>query len=404
MTVSHHDSEPLVSNSVFSIDYLNPGGISVKTREALTRAALQNPVLTEEQWSTYLHASRKETAFSGVAEWRAVRDTTDINASPEWIKWRKRAVGLQKIGIRNVEFDADTNTVHIDTLRVPYPAYQLFADRDASIELRDLSEATGLSLSLITSDNRLIVQHRVSASNAEGKPYNDLYGGTIGASAGGLLDNSPAPEDLSRAHVVSDDFLKDGVLKELSEEIGITPESLTEITLVGLGKDNIKPHHGFMFIARTNLSAAEVHNNEVAAHKNSPTYELDFDESFVDIPATPEAIRTLLCDSRMPPVIGDHVAMFIATGYIQMYQEHGEQAALKWLQETSRGAEENIAELNERVAMYYRNNPSVHEAVPERFMHRSIQPRPFAYSPDYTPEEQGLPDALTELHRLGLVS
>jgi hydroxymethylpyrimidine pyrophosphatase-like HAD family hydrolase len=104
------------------------------------------------------------------------------------------------------------------------------------------------------------------------------------------------------------------------------------------------------------------------------------------------------------PLAPTHAANFLAAGYHMVVEEMGAEGAADWLRSMKQKIVEHQQAINDRVNHYYATTPSSRIKVPERYWGKSHIPErnPEAYSPAYTPEEQGLPSLKSELIRIGL--
>lgn len=128
-----------------------------------------------------------------------------------------------------------------------------------------------------------------------------------------------------------------------------------------------------------------------------------FEEKFVDIEATPQAVETLLTQVHcpLPPT---HAAALVAAGYSLVLQEQGLQAADEWKKRLEQGVSENYQTMNHMVASFYDKHPKALLQVPERFWGKNVPARTtHGYTPAYGPEEQGLPSFEDEMVRTGLI-
>ncbi|QQS20183.1 hypothetical protein IPL85_01890 [Candidatus Saccharibacteria bacterium] len=317
----------------------------------------------------------------------------------------------KKIGFRNLMEDPDNSNLLTGSAQlVPFYMYNRFSSpiyhREA---LGHLSEAAAVTLALVTADNRLILQHRaVSHRNLlDGKMSggNASYNDIPGASAAGWIDAAPkkhGEKDGTPPDVTTESLLG-SVTKEMEEELGLDKKELTGIRLVAMAHDNIKPHTEVLYLAKTRLTFEEVRKHSESSNKNKGLAPEDLDEKFFDIAASPEAIKTLLSEVHcpLPPT---HAAAFLACGYSLMLEKGNKAAADKWLNEAKIGVAQNYTTMDAMVAKYYKTFPGANKLVPERMWNKHVADRNLdAYTPAYTPSEQGLPDLDDELVRVGLV-
>ncbi len=402
-----------IDTPTFSIDIV-PGagddGLSITTRSVLGRNALASGSLdlSPEQLQAYRSAITREGRFNGAADYQALAN--DATASPEdikkaWAAYRNRVKSGKKVGIRNPIFDPTTNEVSFDIVAVPFPTYQQLALTNSSPEVLALAEATGTGAILQTADNRLVLQHRaVEKQNmlTGGKRRgNASYADIPGASVAGMLD--ARLDENGNIAPISTESVAANIKKEATEELGIDDADLVSLKAVGVVHDKVKPHHEVIFLARTNLTAAELDRASRMSKRNNTLSDIDFEEKFFDIEATPEAIFTLLTEvtAPLPPT---HSAAFASAGYAMALERDGAKAADKWRAGLESGIRDNALRINQLVADYYSRFPDAVSIVPERYWKTGAPTRDLTgYLPTYTPEEQGLPNIEDELVRTGLL-
>lgn len=306
-----------------------------------------------------------------------------------------RATG--RVGLRNIR--KQNNTLIVDIKPVDFPTYRLFSKTDASNELRDFSSISSTSMVLVTKDKRLIVQHR--------SPKNSLYGDIPGASVAGYLDGKPyypsrtesKAEKRGKLQPIDTAFVKDNILREANEELGLNIEDFSNLRIVGLTHENTQIHDEFLLYATTSLTAAEMRQKAHTASINSKLSEQEFDEKFVDMPADFASITTLITEVKCP-IPPSHMAGFIAAGYTMIIDEKGQEAADIWKNEMEQKVKQNYQEINQMVAKYYQDRPEELNNIPQGKTPRN----PNGYEPAYLPHEQGLPDVMSELKRVGLIT
>ena len=408
------NKNPLLETSTVRIDYLstNPEGMRVTTRNVLARKALGHSTsLTEEQAVQYRNAVRDEYAFQNRRHnYQEIRDTFGAN-SPEaeqaWSTYRVNLRESNKVGIRNPEFDDETNTLTIDVMNVPFQAYRTLNSQHSSQELLDFTEASGVAAVILTSDDKLIVQHRAvekSLMTSPGKTQgNALYTDIPGTSAAGMFDATPDGNHAGLPRRITNDLVIDGIMKEVGEELGLDESHLVDqLKITGLAKDKVKPHHELMLYGHTHLTSDELFTVSRESNKNKNLSDVDFEEKFMTIEASPQAISTLLTQvkSPLPPT---HSAAIFAAGYSLILEKDGEQSAESWRETNQEAMNENEAAIDQLIVSHYRQYPGVLKQVPERFWGKAVPARnEKGYSPNYTPEEQGLPSLDDELVRTGL--
>ncbi len=310
-----------------------------------------------------------------------------------------------KVGIRNLKIEG--NTLSFDAKPISYPVYAVASSHEDTPESLNLGAVTGTAAILITADKKIILQHRSSK--------NSPYGDVPGASFAGMLDaefereidpqTGKITKRTGKIKPLTDIEIKKSSSTEREQEIGLTDDDLSEFRILGAARDKIRVHDEFLLLAKTNLSASEVKKKAEAAPRSKNLRKLNergdfhFEENFITIDATAQAIETLLTEVKcpLPPT---HTASFIAAGYNLLISEQGREIAEKWKDEMQEKVKKNYAAINHLVQEYYRNNPS------ELNNNKPGKPKrnPLGYEPYYTPQEQGLPDLKAELLRTHLIS
>jgi hypothetical protein len=320
----------------------------------------------------------------------------------------------KKIGIRDIQVDG--NTLSADVKTVLFPVYNEFAKPGDREPILDLSAATGTAMILRSADNRLVIQHRaVSKQRLSEKGLsrgNASYNDIPGASVAGMLDASVSSPDRmpGTPDPIDTESIKGNILKEASEELGLAPEDMDTLRIVGVAQDKVKIHDELLLLADTKLDTADIRRKSRDSNRNRKLGEADFEEKFVDIPATSQAVETLLTDVKcpLPPT---HYAAMVAAGYSLVLQESDAETAEQrkrdaeqWKKGLEPKMQANIDAMNQMVTAYYDKHPEALVQVPERFWGKRIPDRNrHGYTPDYSPEEQGLPNFEDEMTRTGLV-
>jgi hydroxymethylpyrimidine pyrophosphatase-like HAD family hydrolase len=319
----------------------------------------------------------------------------------------------KKVGIRNVVTDG--NVVRVDAQVVSFPAYSELAKPGNTPEVLNLSRVVGAAMILRTApeqsqaNGRLIIQHRAVSVQRLDAPKmtrgNASYTDIPGASVAGVIDatfdspdrNPGAPDKIDT------ESIKNLVFKEAGEELGLGQEHFRRVVIAGMGEDAIKPHDEFLLLGETDLTASEVRETSRISSRNKNLGDADFEEKFVDIEATPEAVETLLTQVRcpLPPT---HAAALVAAGYSMELQASGFDAAETWKQRVEDGVGENYRIIDETVAAFYAEYPEALQQIPERFWGAKAPARnPEGYDPAYAPDEQGLPSFEDEMVAKGLL-
>lgn len=442
--VSRTLPKPEFDAGFFTINYFStdPNGFNVETDQSLPRRDGTPPsdlALTQEQRSELRRGMGNEAFFTLPKDFpqdqkpmvRTMFQLIDEvatmkQAGQEDEEYQKKRAALQeirealrplfkefklteqlgvKVGVRNMKREG--NTLTMDVRPISYPLYAVGASPEESTETLDLSAVTGTAAVLITSDNKIILQHRSSKNS----PYGDMPG----ASFAGMLDavllrerDGQTGEIKKRTGLiepVDDTYIKNSSASERQQEIALTNDDLTDFRIVGAARDHVREHDEFLLLAKTSLTAKEVAQKAKDAPRSRNSKKLDehgdfhFEENFITIDATPQAIETLLTEVKcpLPPT---HAAAFVATGYNMMLEQDGIDAANIWRDKMQGKIKQNYEEMNSMVSEYYKNFPvELSNNKPGK-----PQRNPSGYEPYYSPQEQGLPHLGAELIRTELLA
>lgn len=406
-------NHPEFNGGSFTINYLSPSpdGFQFVTDETIPKT--NELVLEADDRQLLKGAAQRELVFNNVAPVQAARKAwAEDRNNPELrdTYYRTRAAYQnkgKKIGLRNIHVEGDT--LHADAQIVHFYAYNLFGTSDQGPEKESLSRLAGVAMAVRTADNRLIVQHRAiekqHLDRAKRTRGNASYNDIPGASVAGLLDatiESPGRRPGMPDPIDTSDIQR-AILKEAGEELGLGEDDFTAIRIAGVAVDHVKVHDEILLVADTSMTAAEVYESSRQSVRNKNLGDSDFEEKFVDIEASPEAIGVLLTEVHcpLPPT---HAATLVAAGYSIALQTGGQKYAAGWRDQVQEGIRNNYAYMDERVSTYYQRFPEALTQVPERFWGKSVPKRnPTGYTPAYGPTEQGLPTFEDEMVRTGLV-
>lgn len=411
----------------FSINHLSTsrGGLTVTTRSIGRTAGLTTLHLTSDQRDNLRASIPGEMKFRGVEVVRQARnawhkamnegatDPTIRELRNEFFSRRDDYMNTgKKVGLRNIHVDPNNpNHIEADAALTDYVSYILFATPETTGALAELASPTGVAMALITSDKRLVLQHRATETldyiSGKKKPGNMMYGDIPGVSVGGMADASLREKGRTPGtpDSVSDESLMNSVLKEAGEELGIGPEHFSSKKIVGIARDHVKPHNEILFLGTTTLSSSQLRAESQHSTRNKNLSAADLEEKHLDIEATPEAIKTLLTEVKSP-LASTHAAAYVAAGHALMLERSGEAAATSWLNDMEKLIAENYRKMDEIVQVYYQMHPEATSIIPERLWTKQVIPERSLnkYNPTFTPEEQGLPNLEDELVRTGLIA
>ncbi|MDQ5900992.1 MAG: hypothetical protein QG600_570 [Patescibacteria group bacterium] len=305
---------------------------------------------------------------------------------------------VQKVGIRHL--DRIGNELLMDVRPVSFPVYAVASSPEDSAEALDLGAVTGTAGILITADNKMVLQQR----SKKNSPYGDMPG----ASFAGMFDGEYQDDKSGRLKDVTTETVKKSSADERFQEIAITDEDVTDFRIVGHARDHVREHDEFLLLAKTKLTAAEVaekaKNAPRSSRKKDAEGDFHFEENFIIIDATPDAIEKLVTEVKcpLPPT---HTAAYIAAGYNMILERPvseggGILSANRWKDELQAKVKANYETMNKIIQKYYQDNPT---KLDDNLPGGKPKRNPQGYEPYYTPQDQGLPSLSAELLRTGLV-
>ena len=339
-----------------------------------------------------------------------------------------------EVGVRNVRLMGDV--VKIDSIPVDFQVNAAIGNIGQTQENLERGALSATSGNVIfapdkSGQKRLGLMIRSDRNNR----WRNVPGALIAGYFDGNLNEKPSklsPNQGRRTlQTIDNNAIFANGYKELHEEIGVGHEAVKKASVVGLAvekKDRI--HHEILMDAELKLTAeqaqekSKAHNVEIAE---------EFPEKWIDIECSPEAIVTLLTKVLSPLPTG-HLAAFAATGRRLVAERSGEKAAKEYMDKLSLGILEHNERMNGIVREYIRNNPDVltkptalqqaaidkqtdeyMEKNPqatlediEKFRQNLVDKRakfnPDGFTPELTPEEQGLPNVYEALRMEGLIT
>ena len=362
--ISQAIETPEVSLTTFEIKFLSdsPDGFTATTRQSLRRHEPNTP-MPEAQRIAKIRAGERK----------------DLRIGEHF---------YPKIGLRNAT--QSENELSFDVMPVTFPTYIAIRKPHESSESFHISNPAATSMVLITTEedgsHKLVFQHR----SAKNRLYGDIPGSSIAGYLDATLDRTR--EGRGKILPITSDYIKDNVIREADEEIGIKPDEITELVITGLASDKKEIHDEFLLMGTTTLSS-----NELVTRTGAGDY-FKFSEKFFTMDATPENIETLLTQVRcpLPPT---HTATFLAAGYSMIVKQKGVEEAKKWKDRLTEGINKNYEEIDAMVKIFYQQHPEELDNVPTNKPLRN----PNGYDAAYLPQEQGLPNAISEFERTGLI-
>ena len=338
-----------------------------------------------------------------------------------------------KVGMRNLRLIGDV--MKIDTKPVSFQANSVMAPIKSTPE--NLEDGVGSA----TSGNVIFARDRFGGERRLGlmkrNKRNNRWRNVAGALIAGYFDGSyhEDPSKLSpkqgrrTLNEINNKAIFGNGYKELHEEIGIEEKDVKKSKVVGLAVEKAdRVHHEILMDVELKLTAAQAKEKSKQHHIDDKE---EFEEDWIDIECSPEAIMTLLTKMISPLPTG-HLAAFAATGRALVAERDGEKAADEYMRKLSLGILENNDRINGIVRDYIRNNPEVltHPTADQlntieiqtkeykeknptateeevfNFAQKLIDNRakfnPDGFNPALLPEEQGLPDLDTALAMVGL--
>ncbi len=400
------ESTAELTEANFTVSYLDSNGTGLRVegtprKRGKLGASQEYVLLKDDERARFRAALNREKVFCGMDDLLQAReayrvskdggDSGQIEQSRqnyEKLRREYREALAGKIGFRHISIDGETIKAQASLVLVP--AYRLFSNFEARPELIQLGRLSGTAMILSTADNKIIVQTR--------SKNNRMYGGVPGASVAGLLDAQITEESFKQQMPteINTETVLHNIFKEAFEEIGLDQPELLDVKISGFGTDKVQIHDEFLITSKTPLTYDQVCQK---ADRNKNKSEWHFSENFVGIPASPEAIKTLLSEVKCP-LPPSHTAAFIAAGFSMIREREGLSAAKTWKTELVEGIAENYRAINLLVENHYHQNPELlSKPAPNKPPRRAN-----GYSAAYLPEEQGLPELRAELIRVGLIS
>lgn len=300
------------------------------------------------------------------------------------------------VGIRDYEIQG--SKIELDIFPVTYPTYlKLSTDKNSERSL-EVAGLLGNSVILFTADEKIIVQHR--------SKRNQNYGDIIGASASGNMEGAfmnaalPASERNRENRGKIEPLTQSGLAKHMQEELfqedKVAPTELTELKLVGFGRDNRKPHYEAIWLGRTALTSEQITTNAGIVQTGLEQSNRHFDEAFFAVDGTQASMERLLLEFNSP-IAPTHLAAFITVLHRRIEYSAGKIAADQYLRELQPKLQAHLAEIDAKVQHFYQEHP---EKLPTKYQGQV----PSGYDPSILPQNQGLPTVEEELHRLGLLN
>lgn len=382
----------------------SPLGFEVRTDRSRSRRELGSSLpLNEEQRKLLKEAMGDQMKFTEGDKAKISLDklrnaTTDQEKAESMTKYQQRRMiyrdrAVPTIGLRNIRMNG--NIITLDIKVVDYPTAREFSKPEASAELLDFASPSSISIVLITKDNRLILQHRSAR--------NKMYANVPGASVGGYLTGQFDPGRKGIFIPIDTEFVKNDAAREANEELGLDREDFATLNIAGITHGKVQMHDEFVLFAQSGLTSEEMKEKALKASRNAKLSEEEFDEKFVDIESSPDTISTLITQVKCP-IPPTHIAAFFATGYHMMIEKFGAQKAQEWKRKLQENMIKNYKEIDRMVEDYYLQNPDMLTYIPERHKNSILRKRnPKGYDPEFLPEEQGLPDLISELKRVELI-
>ncbi|MEK7605628.1 MAG: hypothetical protein AAB478_03855 [Patescibacteria group bacterium] len=251
---------------------------------------------------------------------------------------------------------------------------------------------------------------------------NRIFDEVLGASAAGMFDReklqialTPNPTTgktpylKGRPQPIDTDTVKRKFLEETFQEIAVNPGEVEGLRILGTFKDHTFIHDEFGLFGYLSLTSSELEQRAISAPRSKPKEgDFHFEEKFVLVDATPEAIETLLTKVKnpLPPT---HLAAYVVAGYTLILDEGmGEpgynreanlQKAEAWKKKVEEGIKHNYADINRIIKEHTLREQGITD--PENIA-RLIDSVP-GYNPKIPANKQGIPDMGQQLIEHGLI-
>lgn len=286
--------------------------------------------------------------------------------------------GSKMHGLRNIRFernDAGKITAVMDSVGILYPFYRYIRDPELSRDMLNLANPTGTAIILETGDHKFVLQYR--------KPFdpvtntgNVMHGGIAGASAAGMWKQEVEhPETNARQEMHEElglhvdpgadpnGFIIEQAKNITANELHLKFNDIDSMAVTGLSGDLSAVHAEVLLYGKLNIDSATLEQRSLHArtYVNDPQY--DFEESFVTIPATSEAVRKLLTEFKNP-LPANHLAAYTAAGLAKKKEELAhdfpdvsradrERRLDKWYSELEEGIRMNYEDIDRRAGGRY---------------------------------------------------
>lgn len=207
-----------------------------------------------------------------------------------------------QIGLRDLFYDR--GVIHCSVCVVPHPFYRSLnthPDPELSLIGANLGSCVVVLTKELDGSSMLIVQGRAEY-DPDRKLGNASYGGTVGASAAGLV----SARKISNSGITDvEQASRRNVVEEWEEELGSHAE---EVSCVGIAIDYRALHLELGYLSQVRVPFSVL--RELAFRKDVVDTPLAFREDFFGVPATEESFKALLrLDVPIPPT---HWATLVA--------------------------------------------------------------------------------------------
>jgi hydroxymethylpyrimidine pyrophosphatase-like HAD family hydrolase len=353
------------------------------TRRSFVDFQSLKQLLTESQLNAFKLAMKDELKFSGKPEldltrqgfndWLEKGDQSNPLSGARFGEAYSKASDkfldnmMGKVGIRNLRKNAEGQVI-FDVVRVPFQAYKLFSRPGISPAMRDFCAVTGVAMIPVSRDGKIIMQLR-SASNG-------AWARVPGAGIAGMFDAERDPKNPipGAPKKINNKTMYDRLHTEGKEEIGLEPNQIINVEITGIADDGAKPHNEITAIGYTFLTAEEHLDAARANHKKTKEGDFHFSETAFVIPGTSDGVKDFFLNV-LCPLPSTHAAALIAAGYdfcLSEGRSEGQAKAEEWKAEMQEIVSSYYQRIDQEVVNYYQQEPANFFEVPARFNNKLV--------------------------------
>ncbi len=337
-------------------------GFTFKTDQALARGPYNLDAATKEEIRKKMAG---QMAFTQGTLAKAALDEYRKNPTPEnkekyeafRVNYLERST--PNIGLRNLRITGDTITV--DTRPIEFPVNGVLASLERSDQDNEMGVISSTSGNVIFAPDKFGKKELgVMKRSKKNGNWRDVGGAMIAGYFDGKLNTKTSKESPNQGRRTLESVDNKAILgnahKELHEETGIEEKDIKKSVISGfVSESRTRPHHEILTDVELKLTVEQAKEK---SRQHKVDNEEEFEEDWLTIECSPEAIYTLLT-KVMNPFPSSHIAAFAATGRRLVAEKSGEKAAAEYMRKLELGINQHNARINETVRKYLRDNPQV---------------------------------------------